>query len=94
MAAGLAGCLAEILQFQQLGRFQKLRDAGYATTLGQTYPTQGRYAEALVATGGEPSLVDNATPAVVFKPVGPAMAGPKTKGKAKTGGASAAVIAG
>jgi Flp pilus assembly protein TadD len=47
-------------------RFQALREAGYGTLIGQTYPEQGRYAEALASTGAEGDLVDAATPAVRF----------------------------
>ena len=54
----------------QLDKFQKLREAGYATSLGQTYPTQGRYAEAVLATGLEPALVEAQTPNVTFKDAG------------------------
>jgi Tfp pilus assembly protein PilF len=52
---------------KEMARFQKLREAGYATSLSQNYPMQGRYAEALVSTGAEPGLVDRQTPAVIFK---------------------------
>jgi tetratricopeptide (TPR) repeat protein len=51
----------------QMGRFQKLREAGYATSLTQNYPMQGRYAEALVSTGRERTLADPRPPAVMFK---------------------------
>jgi Flp pilus assembly protein TadD len=47
-------------------RFRELREAGYGTFLGQTYPEQGRYAEALLPTGAEPSLVDATRPGVKF----------------------------
>jgi Flp pilus assembly protein TadD len=47
-------------------RFQALREAGYGTVLGQTYPDQGHYAEALPSTGAEADLVDPKTPAVRF----------------------------
>jgi Flp pilus assembly protein TadD len=43
-------------------RFRTLKESGYATLLANTYPEQGRYAEALVSTGAEPELVDTATP--------------------------------
>lgn len=46
--------------------FQLLRTKGYATTIGQNYLEQGRYAEAIASTGTEPGLVDTATPDVVF----------------------------
>lgn len=38
-------------------RFQALRQSGAATSIGQNYLEQGRYAEALVSTGLEPELV-------------------------------------
>ena len=47
-------------------RFQELRQKGSATTLGNDYLEQGRYAEAVASTGAEPELVDRATPAVKF----------------------------
>ena len=47
-------------------KFQVLRTKGYATTIGQNYLEQGRYAEAIASTGAEPGLVDTATPDVIF----------------------------
>src|SRR4029079_17601717 len=47
-------------------KFQVLRTKGYATTIGQNYLEQGRYAEAIASTGSEPGLVDTATPDVTF----------------------------
>jgi Flp pilus assembly protein TadD len=47
-------------------KFQVLRTKGYATTIGQNYLEQGRYAEAIASTGAEPGLVNTATPEVVF----------------------------
>jgi tetratricopeptide (TPR) repeat protein len=47
-------------------RFKELRERGSATTLGQNYLEQGRYAEAVASTGGEAELVDRATPSVTF----------------------------
>jgi tetratricopeptide (TPR) repeat protein len=47
-------------------RFRELRERGSATTLGQNYLEQGRYAEAVASTGAEPELVDRATPLVKF----------------------------
>jgi Flp pilus assembly protein TadD len=47
-------------------KFQKLRQSGAATTIGQSYLEQGRYAEAIASTGLEPGLVDHNTPAVTF----------------------------
>jgi tetratricopeptide (TPR) repeat protein len=47
-------------------RFRQLRERGSATTIGQNYLEQGRYAEAVASTGAESDLVDRATPAVTF----------------------------
>ncbi len=47
-------------------RFRQLRERGSATTIGQNYLEQGRYAEAVASTGAEPELVDRATPAATF----------------------------
>ena len=47
-------------------RFTQLRERGSATTIGQNYLEQGRYAEAIASTGAEPDLVDRAIPAVYF----------------------------
>jgi tetratricopeptide (TPR) repeat protein len=49
-----------------LERFETLRKSGTAIVFGQTYPDQGRYAEALASTGAEPELVDARPPAVRF----------------------------
>jgi tetratricopeptide (TPR) repeat protein len=49
-----------------IARFQELRQRGSATTIGQNYLEQGRYAEAVASTGAEPELVDRTTPAVTF----------------------------
>src|SRR6185369_15310105 len=46
--------------------FQTLRSKGYATTIGQNYLEQGRYAEAISSIGSEPGLVNAATPEVIF----------------------------
>ncbi len=51
---------------KEMAHFQELRAAGYGTVLAQTYPEQGRYAEALVSTGAEPDVVDPKTPAARF----------------------------
>jgi Flp pilus assembly protein TadD len=51
--------------------FKQLRERGSATTIGQNYLEQGRYAEAVASTGAEPGLVDRAVPAVTFKDAGP-----------------------
>ena len=50
-------------------RFKQLRERGSATTLGNNYLEQGRYAEAVASTGAEPELVDKRIPDVVFKDV-------------------------
>lgn len=49
-----------------LERFDALRKSGTGIVFGQSYPEQGRYAEAAVSTGAEPSLVDAAVPGVRF----------------------------
>jgi Flp pilus assembly protein TadD len=49
-----------------LKRFQALREDGSGTLIEQSYPGQGRYAEALASTGSEPPLVERATPAARF----------------------------
>jgi lipoprotein NlpI len=51
---------------RMMQQFQKLRTAGYGTTLGQNYLEQGRYAEAIASTGAEAELVATATPEVTF----------------------------
>ncbi|HEV2762266.1 MAG TPA: FG-GAP-like repeat-containing protein, partial [Pyrinomonadaceae bacterium] len=48
-------------------KFQELRQSGAATTVGNSYLEQGRYAEAVTTTGAEPELVERATPRVTFK---------------------------
>jgi tetratricopeptide (TPR) repeat protein len=52
-----------------MARFQELRQLGSATTIGQNYMEQGRYAEAVASTGAEPELVERRTPEVAFKDV-------------------------
>jgi tetratricopeptide (TPR) repeat protein len=47
-------------------RFRLLRESGYATVVGQAYPEQGRYAEAIASTGAEADLVNQGPPAVRF----------------------------
>ncbi|MBA3242791.1 MAG: VCBS repeat-containing protein [Acidobacteria bacterium] len=47
-------------------QFQSLRQSGAATTIGQNYLEQGRYAEAVSSTGAEADVVDKRTPEVVF----------------------------
>jgi Tfp pilus assembly protein PilF len=49
-----------------MARFGELREKGYGTFLGQTYPEQGRYAEALLPTGTEAALVDVSRPPAHF----------------------------
>ncbi|MDI1242015.1 MAG: FG-GAP-like repeat-containing protein, partial [bacterium] len=48
--------------------FQALRQSGAATNIGQNYLEQGRYAEALVSTGAETELVDQAGVPINFIP--------------------------
>jgi Tfp pilus assembly protein PilF len=50
-------------------RFKELRERGSATSLGNNYLEQGRYAEAVASTGSEPDLVDKRIPNVVFKDI-------------------------
>jgi tetratricopeptide (TPR) repeat protein len=50
-------------------RFRQLRERGSATTVGNNYLEQGRYAEAVASTGAEPELIDKRIPDVVFKDV-------------------------
>ncbi len=52
---------------QLMTRFQKLRQSGAATSIGQNYLEQGRYAEAIASTGAEAELVDRTEPKVVFR---------------------------
>lgn len=47
--------------------FQTLRQSGAATSIGQNYLEQGRYAEAIASTGAESDLVDKTAPQVVFQ---------------------------
>jgi tetratricopeptide (TPR) repeat protein len=54
---------------QLIERFQTLRQSGAATSIGQNYLEQGRYAEAIVSTGAETELVDKTAPKVVFQNV-------------------------
>jgi Flp pilus assembly protein TadD len=51
---------------RMLERFRVLREGGYGSLIGQNYPEQGRYAEAVTSTGAEPDLVDSETPPVRF----------------------------
>jgi tetratricopeptide (TPR) repeat protein len=57
---------------QLMRRFQTLRQSGAATSIGQNYLEQGRYAEAITSTGAESELVDKTEPKVTFieMPVG------------------------
>lgn len=72
-AYGLATALVRAGQREQgteaMARFQRLRDAPYATTFSQNYLEQGRYAEAITSTGAEPELVDERVPSVTFADV-------------------------
>ncbi|MEO8071876.1 MAG: FG-GAP-like repeat-containing protein, partial [Acidobacteriota bacterium] len=52
-----------------MARFQDLRQSGAATSIGQNYLEQGRYAEAVASTGAESGLVDRTAPPVVFQNV-------------------------
>lgn len=52
---------------QLMARFQTLRQSGAATSLGQNYLEQGRYAEAIASTGTENELVDKTDPKVTFQ---------------------------
>lgn len=47
-------------------RFKQLRERGSATTIGNNYLEQGRYAEAIASTGAEAELVDRGIPSVTF----------------------------
>ena len=47
-------------------RFQEFRTRGSASTLGNNYLEQGRYADAIASTGAEPDLVDRTPPSVSF----------------------------
>ncbi|MFI5182936.1 MAG: FG-GAP-like repeat-containing protein [Vicinamibacteria bacterium] len=49
-----------------LERFEALRKSGTGIVFSQSYPEQGRYAEAAVSSGAEPSLVDATTPEAHF----------------------------
>jgi len=49
-----------------MDRFRQLREGGYGTTLGQSYPEQGRYAEAIASTGAEAELILRPTPPSTF----------------------------
>lgn len=51
-----------------IDQFQALRQSGAATSIGQNYLEQGRYAEAITTNGAEPELVDAKLPSVSFKP--------------------------
>jgi cytochrome c-type biogenesis protein CcmH/NrfG len=82
----LAIALTRAGQREEGGRamqqFQKLREAGYGTTIGQNYLEQGRYAEAITSTGAEPDLVSTATPDVTFTNATAAVM-PATKSKVR-----------
>jgi len=63
-------------------RFQSLRQSGAATSIGQNYFEQGRYAEALVSTGMESVLVDAGVPDVRFE-AGPTLDANRVSGASK-----------
>jgi tetratricopeptide (TPR) repeat protein len=65
---------------QLMGRFQTLRNSGAATSIGQNYLEQGRYAEAVASTGAEADLVDKTEPKVTFQEanIGLPLARPKS----------------
>ncbi len=50
-----------------LKTFQILRENGAGTSIGLNYLEQGRYAEAVAATGAESELVDKTDPKVIFQ---------------------------
>ena len=50
-----------------MASFQSLRQSGAATSIGQNYLEQGRYAEAVASTGAESELVDDTAPKVSFQ---------------------------
>src|SRR5688572_3365859 len=50
-----------------IDQFQTLRQSGAATSIGQNYLEQGRYAEAITSTGAEPELVNTALPKIAFR---------------------------
>ncbi len=54
---------------QLIQKFQTLRNSGAATSLGQNYLEQGRYAEAITSTGAESELVEKNQPNVIFQNV-------------------------
>ena len=54
---------------QLMTRFQTLRQSGAATSIGQNYLEQGRYAEAITSTGAESELVDKTEPKVSFQEI-------------------------
>ena len=56
-------------------RFRQLRERGSATTIGQNYLEQGRYAEAVASTGAESELIDRTTPSVTFANAGNSLPG-------------------
>ena len=52
---------------QLMKNFQDLRQSGAATSIGQNYLEQGRYAEAIASTGAESELVDKTAPKILFQ---------------------------
>jgi Flp pilus assembly protein TadD len=84
LALGRAGRAGESQSAME--RFRQLREGGYGSTIGQSYPDQGRYAEAIVSTGAEPELVDRSTPPAAFVDVTRRLGGANSPGATKSGG--------
>ncbi|MFN8062923.1 MAG: FG-GAP-like repeat-containing protein [Vicinamibacterales bacterium] len=68
---------------QLLERFERLRGESYASTYGQAYLEQGRYAEAIVSNGTEVDLVDPATPDIALTNVTEAVFAGTKRGAAR-----------
>jgi tetratricopeptide (TPR) repeat protein len=62
---------------EAMQQFQMLRDSAYGVTYAPGYLQQGRNAEAIVSTGAEPELVDEATPRVTFADATPPAIAPR-----------------
>ena len=77
-----------------IDQFQTLRQSGAATSIGQNYLEQGRYAEAITSTGAEPELVSTAPPKVAFRieNIGLTDGIPASRGPTKTQGSGAALF--
>jgi hypothetical protein len=63
-----------------MSRFEQLRDNPASVTYSSVYLGQGRYAEAIVSTGLEPGLIDQAVPRVAFADATAAIAGSRDLG--------------